>query len=145
MGRPGMRIEHAQVVKAPREQVFQTWTDYEAWPRFSRLFTQVTVTERSGNTVHLDTEVKLMTRKTRRREKHVLTPPEEVRVEGETEGATNTTLWTFEPVPEGTRVTVVVDAELGGVTKLLGPLAKRQMQTMLRDWMQGLARYVEAR
>jgi carbon monoxide dehydrogenase subunit G len=86
-----------------------------------------------------------MGRKIGRSEKHVLTPPEQVRVEGETEGATNTTLWTFEPVPEGTRVTAVVDAELGGVTKLLGPLAKRQLQTMLRDWMQGLTRYVEAK
>ncbi len=140
-----MRVEQAQVVRAPREQVFQAWTDYEAWPRFSGLFTQVSVRERAGNTVHIEAELKLMGRKIGRSEKHVLTPPEQVRVEGETEGATNTTLWTFEPVPEGTRVTAVVDAELGGVTKLLGPLAKRQMQTMLRDWMQGLARYVEAR
>ncbi len=140
-----MRVEQAQVVRAPREQVFQAWTDYEAWPRFSGLFTQVSVRERAGNTVHIEAELKLMGRKIGRSEKHVLTPPEQVRVEGETEGATNTTLWTFEPVPEGTRVTAVVDAELGGVTKLLGPLAKRQRQTMLRDWMQGLARYVEAR
>jgi carbon monoxide dehydrogenase subunit G len=140
-----MRVEQAQVVRAPREQVFQAWTDYEAWPRFSGLFTQVSVRERAGNTVHIEAELKLMGRKIGRSEKHVLTPPEQVRVEGETEGATNTTLWTFEPVPEGTRVTAVVDAELGGVTKLLGPLAKRQMQTMLRDWMQGLTRYVEAK
>jgi carbon monoxide dehydrogenase subunit G len=140
-----MRVEQAQVVRAPREQVFQAWTDYEAWPRFSGLFTQVSVRERAGNTVHIEAELKLMGRKIGRSEKHVLTPPEQVGVEGETEGATNTTLWTFEPVPEGTRVTAVVDAELGGVTKLLGPLAKRQMQTMLRDWMQGLTRYVEAK
>jgi ribosome-associated toxin RatA of RatAB toxin-antitoxin module len=145
MGKPGMRIEHAQVVKAPREQVFQTWTDYAAWPGFSPLFTQVTVTERSGNTVHLDTEVKLMRRKTRRTEKHVLTPPEQVRVEGETEGATNTTLWKFEPVPEGTVVTAVVQAELKGLTKVLGPLAKHQLQRLLREWMQGFARYAEAK
>jgi carbon monoxide dehydrogenase subunit G len=141
----GMRVEQAQVVRAPREQVFQAWTDYEAWPRFSGLFTQVSIRERAANTVHIDAELKLMGRKIGRSERHVLTPPEQVRVEGETEGATNTTLWTFEPVPEGTRVTAVVDAELGGVIKLLGPLAKRQMQTMLRDWMQGLARYVEAK
>ena len=84
-------------------------------------------------------------RRTARSEKHVLTPPEQVRVEGETEGATNTTLWTFEPVSEGTRVTAVVDAELRGLTRLLGPLAKRQLQTLLNEWMRGLARYVEAR
>jgi carbon monoxide dehydrogenase subunit G len=140
-----MRVEQAQVVRAPREQVFQAWTDYQAWPRFSGLFTQVSVRERAGNTVHIDAELKLMGRRIGRSEKHVLTPPEQVRVEGETEGATNTTLWTFEPVPEGTRVTAVVEAEFGGVTRLLGPFAKRQVQTLLRDWMQGLARYVEDR
>ena len=140
-----MRVEQAQVVKAPREQVFQTWTDYKAWPRFSGLFTRVSVKERAGNTVHVVAEIKVMGRKTARSERHVLTPPEQVRVEGETEGATNGTLWTFEPVPEGTRLTAVLDADLGPVTRLLGPLARRQVQTILRDWMQGLARYVEAK
>jgi uncharacterized protein YndB with AHSA1/START domain len=140
-----MRVEQAQVVKAPREQVFQAWTDYEGWPRFSGLFTRVSVKERAGNAVRIDADVKVMGRKIGRSEKHVLTPPEQVRVQGETEGATNTTLWTFEPVPEGTRVTAVVDAELSGVTRLLGPLAKRQLQTLLRQWMHGLARYAEAK
>ena len=49
-----MRIEHSQVVKGPREQVFQTWTDYEAWPWFGILFPHVKVTERVGHTVDLD-------------------------------------------------------------------------------------------
>ncbi len=140
-----MHVEQAQVVRAPREQVFEAWTDYEACPRFSGLFTRVSVKERAGNTVHVIAEIKVMGRRTARSERHVLTPPEQVRVEGETEGATNGTLWTFEPVPEGTRLTAVVDADLGAVTRLLGPLARRQVQTMLRDWMQGLARYVEAK
>ncbi len=77
-----MRIE--QVVKAPRDQVFQTFTDYEAWPRFSGLVTRVTVTERAGNTVHLDMEIKVMGRKFKRTEKHVLAAPEQVLVEGDT-------------------------------------------------------------
>lgn len=140
-----MRIEHTEVVRAPREQVFAAWIDYAAWPRFSGLFTHVSVEERSGNTVRVTAEQRLLGRKVTRSERHVLTPPEQVRVEGETEGATNTTLWTFAPIPEGTRLTAVVDADLGGVTRLLGPLAKRQVQALLRDWMQGLARYVEAK
>jgi len=139
----GMRIEHTEIVRAPRELVFQAWTDYEAWPRFSGLFTRVTVKERAGNTVHVDAETKLMGRKVARSEKHILTPPAQVRVEGETAGATNTTLWTFEPVPEGTRMKAVVEAELRGATRLLGPFATRQFQALLREWMQGLARYVE--
>jgi Polyketide cyclase / dehydrase and lipid transport len=96
-----VRIEMAQVVKAPREQVFQAWTDYDAWPKFSPLFTRVTVAERAGNTVRVETEIKILGRKARRTEKHVLTPPQQVLVEGETEGTPNTTLWKFEAIPEG--------------------------------------------
>jgi len=55
-----MRVEKAQLVKAPREQVFRVWTDYEAWPKFSTLFTRVTVTERAGNTVHVNAEIRVM-------------------------------------------------------------------------------------
>jgi uncharacterized protein YndB with AHSA1/START domain len=144
-GRRGLHVEHTEIVRAPREKVFEAWVDYDAWPRFSGLFTRVSVQERSGDTVHINAEQKLMGRRTTRSETHVLRPPEQVRVEGDTEGATNTTLWTFEPIPEGTRFTAVIDADLGGVTRLLGPLAKRQAQTLLRDWMQGLARYAEAK
>lgn len=140
-----MRIEQAQVVKAPREQVFQTWTDYEAWPAFSDLFTRATVTQRTGNTVLVDAEVKVMGRKRRRTELHAITPPEKVEVRGETEGATNTSIWKFELVPEGTLVTAVLEAELKGLTRVLGPFAQRRAQTSLREWMQGLARHAEAR
>lgn len=139
-----MHVEHAQVVRAPRERVFAAWIDYEAWPSLSGLFTRVDVLERHANTVRVGAQIKLMGRKSTRTERHILTPPRDVRVEGETEGATNTTLWTFEPIPDGTRLTAAVDVELGALTKLLGPLAKRQLQSMLRDWMQGLARYVES-
>lgn len=140
-----MHIEQAQLARAPREKVFEAWTDYEAWPSFSSLFTRVTVRERSGNTVHIEAETKLLGRRIARAERHVLTPPEQVRVEGESGGSTNTTLWTFEAIPEGTRVTAVIDAELGGLTGLVGPLAKRQLASILREWMRGLARYAEAK
>ena len=140
-----MRIEQTQVVKAPREQVFQAWTDYDAWPRFSALYTRVTITERAGNTVHLDIEAKIMGRKTKRTEKHVLTPPEQVLVSPETEGTTNTAVWKFEPIPEGTLVTAVAEVELTGATRVLGPLAKRKGQSLLREWLRGLAEYVEAK
>jgi uncharacterized protein YndB with AHSA1/START domain len=140
-----MRIEQAQLVKAPREQVFQTWTDYDAYPRWSVLFPRVTVTERAGNTAHLDMDAKIMGRIVKRKEKHVLTPPEQVLVSGEHEGATTTTLWKFEPVPEGTLVTAVVEAKLTGLARLLGPLANRQVRQLLRQWLQAFAKYSEAK
>ncbi len=85
-----------------------------------------------------------MGRKVGRTERHVMTPPEKVEVRGETEGATNTTIWRFESVPEGTLVTAVLEAELKGLTRVLGPFAQRRLQTLLREWIQGLARHAEA-
>jgi carbon monoxide dehydrogenase subunit G len=139
-----MRVEQAQFVKAPREHVYQTWTDYDAWPKFSSLFKRVTVVERAGNTVHINAEISVMGRTTGRTEKHVLTPPEQVLVSGETEGSTNTTLWKFAATPEGTVVSATVEVELTGLTRLLGPLAERQLQQLLREWVRGLAKYAEA-
>jgi len=141
-----VRIVHIQLVKAPRQQVFEAWTDCESWPRWNPIsFTEVTVTERAGNTVRLDAQIKVMGLRTRRTEKHVLTPPEKVEVEGEIRGVTNTTVWTFEEAPEGTMVTAVLDAQLKGLLRLLGPLARWQGQTGLRQWMQAFAQYVEAK
>jgi uncharacterized protein YndB with AHSA1/START domain len=142
--RRNMRMEQAQVVKAPRERVYQTWIDYEAWPTFSGLFTRVTVTERTGNIVLVEAEVKVMGRKASRIERHELTPPEKIEVRGETEGATNRTVWTLESVPEGTVLTAVLEADLKGVYRVLGPFAQRRLRSLLREWMQGLARHAEA-
>ena len=138
-----MRNEQTQVVKAPREQVFKTWTDYEAWPRFSTFFTRVRVVERAGNTVHLDQEIKVMGLRAKRTEKHTLTPPEQIQVEGKAMGSTNTTLWMFEPVPGATQMTAVVETQLIGLAKVFGPLFRRYLQAALREWMQAFAKYVE--
>jgi ribosome-associated toxin RatA of RatAB toxin-antitoxin module len=137
-------MEQAQVVKAPREHVYQAWSDYEAWPTFSGLFTRVTVKERNENVVLVEAEVKVMGRKTSRMERHELTPPEKVEVRGETEGVTNRTIWTFESAPEGTLLTALLETDLKGVSRVLGPFAQRRLRTLLREWMQGLARHAEA-
>jgi ribosome-associated toxin RatA of RatAB toxin-antitoxin module len=139
-----MRIEESQPVKAPQQQVFDAWTDYEAWPRFSTLFTRVAVLERVDHAVRLDIDIKVLGRTTRRVESHVVTPPQEVRVQGEMEGADNTSVWTFEPTAEGTLLRAVVEAEPTGLRRLLGPFAKRILTKMLRDEMRAFATYVEA-
>ncbi|SRR6266581_7231672 len=85
-----MRIELAQLVKAPREQVFQAWTDCEAWPTWDPVvFTRVRVTERVGNTVRIDAEVKFMGMRMPRKERHILTPPEKIEVIGDVPNAAN--------------------------------------------------------
>jgi ribosome-associated toxin RatA of RatAB toxin-antitoxin module len=140
-----VRIEQVQLVRAPREQVFEAWTDCEAWPRWDPVvFTRVTVTERTGNTVRINAETKFMGLKMPRTEKHVLTPPEKVEVLGGVPNATNTTVWVFESVPEGTLLTAVLDIQFKGLLKLLQPLAAWQVRTALPEWMRALARHVES-
>ena len=141
-----MRIEQAQLVRAPREQVFQAWTDCESWPKWDPvLFTRVTVAERVGNTARLDAEIKFMGLRMRRTERHVLTPPEKVEVTGDIPDATNTTVWKFEAVPEGTMLTAVIEAQFQGMLKLLQPIAEWQARTVTRKWMQAFATYVETK
>ena len=141
-----MRIEQAQLVKAPREQVFQAWTDYEAYPKWDPvLFTRVKVMERVGNYARLDAQVRFMGMRMRRTEKHVLTPPEKVEVLGDVPNATNSTLWKFEAVPEGTMLTAVIEAQFKGLLKLLQPIAERQARSVTRQWMRAFAHYVEAK
>jgi uncharacterized membrane protein len=140
-----LHIEQTQMVKAPREKVFEAWTDYEAVPKWQTLFTGVKVTKRDGNIALLELEVNIRGRKTLRTEKHLLTPPERVDVEGEMQGMTNTSVWKFEPAPEGSRVTVTIEARLPWRLKVIGPLVKRQFQAIVRDWLQDLAKHVEAK
>jgi uncharacterized membrane protein len=52
---------------------------------------------------------------------------------------------TFREVPSGTRLTRAVDAEPGGLLKLLEPLQKRAAERQLRKDMQTLKDLLEAR
>jgi hypothetical protein len=60
-------------------------------------------------------------------------------------GSTNTTLWTFEPLPGGTQMTAVVETQLIGLAKVSAPLFRRYLQAALREWMQAFAKYVEVK
>jgi len=140
-----VRTEYSQLVKAPRDRVYQAFTDYEAIPTWDRvLFKRVTVTERGPNTATLDEDVRFMGMKMRRTERHVLTPPEKVEVDGSVRDAINTTVWTLQTVPEGTMLTAELEVQFKGLLKLLQPLAERQIRTVLPEWMREFASYVEA-
>jgi len=141
-----MRTEYSQLVKAPRERVFEALTDYEAIPTWDRvMFKRVSVTQRGPNTATLDADVRFMGMKMRRTEGHVLTPPEKVELDGSVRDAINTTVWTLRTVPEGTILTAELEVEFKGLLKLLQPIAERQMRTVLPEWMREFAGYVETK
>ena len=53
--------------------------------------------------------------------------------------------YTFQEVPGGTRLTRAVEAEPGGLLRLLEPLQKRSAQRQLRKGLQTLKDLLEAR
>jgi len=141
-----VRTQYSQLVKAPRERVFEALTDYEAIPTWDRVvFKRITVTERGPNTATLDADVRFMGMKMRRTERHVLTPPEKIEVDGSVRDAINTTVWTLSTTPEGTILAAQLEVEFKGLLKLLQPLAERRMRNLLPEWMRELASYVEAK
>ncbi len=62
---------------------------------------------------------------------------------GDVPDATNTTVWKFEAVPEGTMLTAVIEFQFKGMLKLLQPITEWQARTVTRKWMQAFATYVE--
>ena len=140
-----MRIEQRQVVRAPRERVYAAWTDCEKWPEWDpETFTQVRVVQRAGNTVRIQARTRFMGLTMRRNETHTLTPPRKIEVNGDVPGIRNRTVWTFDETTDGTLLTAVLDIQPRTILGFLGPLIKRQGQTVLREWMHALAQHVEA-
>jgi uncharacterized protein YndB with AHSA1/START domain len=140
-----MRIEQQQVVRAPRERVFAVWTDCEKWPEWDPgVFTQARVVERAGNTVRVQMRTRFMGLTMPRSETWVLTPPERIDVQGDIPGIRNRTVWTFEEIPDGTLLVAVLDIRPKAILGFLGPVMRRQGQTLLRKWMRALADHVEA-
>jgi hypothetical protein len=150
------RIQQTHIVKIPRDEVFRAWTDYQEWPRFSHLYSRVTVVARTRNTARLDGVVKVRHghlvgidhprgRNAKRTEQHLLTSPEHVDVTADTEGVISTSTWKFEPIPEGTLVMVDMHAPVHGWTMLVGTIVRSSLQSLLRQELQAFAAYVEAR
>ena len=142
-------------MKAPREQVFQAWTDYQVWPVFSRLYSRVKVLERIGNVARMETDVRVRHghlvgidhprgRMAKRSEQHVIAPPQQVEVTADTEGAISSSVWKFEPIADGTMVTADVYAPVRGLTILVGTLARRELQSLLEKELHAFATHVEA-
>ncbi len=146
----GIRVHYSseltQVLKAPREKVFQAYADFEAYPQWSSLYTRVTVTKREGNSVYLATEMKVFGRKINATEKHVLTPPEEDQAEVKVQSSTAKSFLRFEPAPEGTTVTWKGEGEVkGALGMFMGPIVKRQGHALVVRVLEELEKYVQAK
>ena len=132
-------------MKAQREKVYAAYTDFEAWPKWSRQTTAVREVGREGGTVSIESETASGGRPRVTVGKLTLSPLEEVETEGETRLTRTRRTVRFEAVPEGTRVTAVLDVRVKGRWALiLAPRGKDEAESSARQELRYFAEYVES-
>ena len=142
-----IRVEHSTVIRCPVADVFAVVSDVEGWPRWNKTARVARIT--SPGSVGLGTTFRLEGTILGRAvdANHEVTAYEQDRVfAAKTLSgpflATGT--YTFEPVPEGTRVDVVVEGEPAGVARFSGamltPAIRKQVETQqghLKELLEG--------
>ncbi len=139
-----MHVEASQVVRAPRERVYAAYADFESWPKWSKRLKRVRIVEANGNTVSLETEAERggRTRVSSTR----LTLSEGFKSETESETKLTMTKRTvkFEDVPEGTKVTAVLDVHVKGLwSALFVPRGRAEEESTAMEGLKSFAEYVE--
>jgi uncharacterized membrane protein len=137
-----MRFEVSLVVRAPRDKVYSTYTDFEAMPKWSKQTNRVTTVRREGNTLFLEWAPSRGDRKVVREMR--LLPPERVESEGETRFTRTRSAVVFEEVPEGTKVTASLDVQVKGrwgwVVKTKG---RAEAEASAMEELTSFGKYVE--
>jgi uncharacterized membrane protein len=123
-----MFVEVSEIIRAPRDRVFSVETDFENWPKiFPHVRSVREVSQKYGETL-LELEDSAggrvtIVQRTRRCEKIV----EDLARGTIREKCT----YTFEALPDGTRVTIELGAKVKGPYKLLSPLVKAYLRRRL--------------
>ena len=139
-----MHVEVSYVAKAQREKVYAAYTDFEAWPKWSRQATTVRVVRREGGTVSIESETVSGGRPRITVAKLTLSPPEGVETEGETTFTRTRRTVRFEDVPEGTEVTAALDVRVKGPWAwIFAPRGKDEAESFAREGLRSFAEYVE--
>jgi uncharacterized protein YndB with AHSA1/START domain len=140
-----LHVEVSYVAKAQREKVYAAYTDFEAWPKWSRQATTVRVVRREGGTVSIESETVSGGRPRITVAKLTLSPPEGVETEGETRLTRTRRTVRFEDVPEGTKVTAALDVRVKGPWAwIFTPRGKDEAESFAREGLRSFAEYVES-
>ena len=140
------KIEISKIIKAPRAKVWEVISDPEAMPKYDKNVKSVEVHSREGNTV-IKTHISIVRgQETKIKEKWTLYPQEKIETETLEGPADMKGLQLFEEVPEGTKVTFVMDISFKGIIgKTLGRLlAGPKLREFADEYIESLAKYIEA-
>lgn len=140
-----MHVEVSTVVRAPREKVYAAYTDFEAWPKWSRQTATVRVVSREGGVVSIESQTASGGRPRVTVAKLTLSPPEWVETGGETRFLRTRRTVRFEDVPDGTKVTAVLDVRVKGFWAwVFASRGKDEAESFAREGLRSFAGYVES-
>jgi len=140
-----LHAEVSYVVKAPREKVYAAYTNFEAWSRWSKATTAIMAVRREGGTVTIESGTVSGGSQRNTVAKFTLSPPEGVETEGETRLTRTRRIVRFEDVPEGTKVTAMLDVRVRGVWGLVfKPRGKAEAEASALEGLRSFAEYAES-
>jgi uncharacterized membrane protein len=121
-------VEVSDIIRAPREKVFSLGTDFASWPKIYPHIKSVRVLRYAHGEILLELESSVggrlaVAQRTRPSEK-IVEDMKGAQMRGKT-------IYTFEALPQGTRVTLEFDARLKGLYKILGPFVKAHIRKRL--------------
>ena len=140
---PKIKVE--KIIKADREKVYRTITDFESLPtKMPQFFKSIKIVSKENNSIVIEESIKMAGRDINQKTKHILTFPEKHEVfilEGDAKNSH--IIETYEKISEGTRVTVEGDFNLSGKLKPLGFLIKGKIEKNIGEVLESIAKLVE--
>jgi len=139
-----LHFEVSLIVKAQREKVYSAYTDFEAWPKWSKQTAKARVLGREGATVSVESEAASSGRPRISIAKLTLTPPQSVETESSTRLTKTKKTVRFEEVPEGTKVTAALDVQVKGRWAwVFAPREWDEAKSSASEALKSFAEYVE--
>ena len=139
-----LHVEVSRLVRAPRVEVFEAYTDFASIPKWSAQFSSVKVTNTEGAKVRIETEGSGRQSGRVSVAELLLYPPETVESESETRFTRTKRVVRFEDVPDGTKVTAILDVRVKGAWAwFLSPRGREEAQESAEEGLASFSRYAE--
>ncbi len=142
-----IRIRVEKNIKAEKEKVFCTITDFENLPlKIPRIFKSVKIISQKGNSIITEECVKMAGRDIVQKVKHTIKPTEKHEVfilEGDAKGSH--IVESYEETSEGTKIIIDGDFKLAGKLNVLGFIAKVKIEKSINEAMDEFARILTSK
>lgn len=141
------KVEVSTLIRGPRAEVYKLASDMARFPEFMEDVDEVTVLERSGNETVTQWVTRLAGRRFAWKERDIFDDENfHIRyqqIEGDLKKFEGE--WILEETPEGTKVTLTVDFEIGipMFAGILEPIAKAKVRENAAAMLEGIRKQIE--